>query len=454
VSRRPGVEAPRPPSPEDEAAGSSRLDRVLPEDEYRARLSRETCDLLRLGLLLRRGIGGTDVSRRFARRLAEEADRVEYALLEVGARGNRAYSFFAETVTAVGWLAKTIHALLHLRARIVRYLGDRADLAGFRRDLEDAVEWLLGRVAALFDATWSEAETLGVSCPDRPFDEEHLDGEDARWRLPQNVDAVESADERERIADLVTAFLALADEVERRVPVVEDAPDAIAHALEAWPVAVAQGARVRMHAIQSTYDTVVAATPLEGADPELKTFRGYVSILLHLLESVAYLSQLLARLAEDARAPNAASRASRIVDPDRLGRTCALFGIANTAACFREARRTAQALLDRYSRMREAWFQLPPGRKLHLRPAGLIVRVAQRYGTPVRMRMGDGEVDARQLMDVILLAAGHPQETRVGFRGDERVLEDLERLFEARLAEEGFDRLPPSLAYLLPKPSP
>ena len=51
-------------------------------------------------------------------------------------------------------------------------------------------------------------------------------------------------------------------------------------------------------------------------------------------------------------------------------------------------------------------------------------------------------------MDVILLAASHPQATSVGFRGDERVLADLRTLFEHRLGEDGLDGLPASLQYL------
>src|SRR5205085_373339 len=126
-----------PPGPErlvDDGPAAAAIDRVLREPEYRERLSREIGDLFRLEALLRRGLRG-EVSRRFCLRLAEEAERVEYGLLDVGARGNRAYAFLVEAVAGVRWTAKAIHALLHLRGRIVRYLGDRSDLAGFRRDL-------------------------------------------------------------------------------------------------------------------------------------------------------------------------------------------------------------------------------------------------------------------------------------------------------------------------------
>jgi phosphotransferase system HPr (HPr) family protein len=189
-----------------------------------------------------------------------------------------------------------------------------------------------------------------------------------------------------------------------------------------------------------------------------------VSILLHLLETVAYLLQLHARRAGDGHrggngsggaGPPTADSIALLVPSEDLLRWALAFGLRNTARCFQEARSVAQTLLDRYSRIREAALDLPPGRKLHLRPAGYIVRVVQHHGLPVDMTMGGQTVDARQLMDVIVLAASHPNETVVRFRGDERPLEDLRALFSARLGEEGLETLPPSLSFLRPplKPS-
>src|SRR5262245_48504308 len=136
----------------DDGAGASALDRVLRESDYRARLSREACDLLRLGSMLDGGAVRGDVSRRFCLRIAEEAERVEAGLLEVGARGNRAYAPFAEMVHGVRWAARALHALLHLRGRIRRYLGDRADLTAFRLGLDECIAWLVDRLGALVSA--------------------------------------------------------------------------------------------------------------------------------------------------------------------------------------------------------------------------------------------------------------------------------------------------------------
>ena len=428
---------------------SAAIDRVLREPEYRERLSRETADLFRLEALLRRGVRG-EVSRRFCVRLAEVAERVEYGLLDVGARGNRTYAFFTEAVAAVGWIAKTIHALLHLRGRIRRYLGDRSDLAAFRSDLDACLAWLSGRLVAVLSAARADAEgVLGLDLPSEAFDAALLAGEEVRWRLPQDVDAAESIDERERIVDLATSFVAVCDEV-ARAPVPDGDDPAVRREFvrSGFGPASAQETRVRMHAIQSTYDSAVAATPLEAADAHLKVLRGYVSILLHLTEAVAYMLQLHSRLEDDVRSASVKARTRPLVPPDELLRWALAFGLANTALCVTEARGPAREIIERYGRTKDVVLDLPPGKKLHLRPAGLIARVVLHHGRPVEMRMGDQIEDARQLMDVILLAAGHPTETKVGFRGDERALADLQVLFEHRLGEDGLELLPASLAYL------
>jgi phosphotransferase system HPr (HPr) family protein len=435
----------------DDGGGPAALDRVLREQDFRPRLAFEVRDLFRLAALLEEGVPG-DVSRRFCLLLADEAERVEYALLEVGARGNRAHAFFAEAVTAVRWTARSLHALLHLRGRIRRYLGDRTDLGPFRRDLDACIHWLGERLSACLAAAREEAEgPLRLTTPREPFDLGHRKGEDVRWRLPQDVDAGEASDERERIAEAASQLLALADEA----CAVGDEMPASDAALPAWSRSVfgapqAHEWRVRMHTVQSAYDAYVAATPLEGSDPDLKRFRGYVSILLHLLEAVAFLLQMQARLVVDVRSARVRERTSAFLPGDDLLRWAARFGLANAVLCFREARVVAQGLIDRYTRRRVATLDLPPGRKLHLRPAGLIVKVVQHHGLPVTMRMGEQSVDARQLMDVILLAASHPASAQVTFEGDVRPLHDLTLLFASRLGEDGLDGLPPELSYLQP----
>src|SRR5205809_553048 len=83
--------------------------------------------------------------------------------------------------------------------------------------------WLAGRLEALLAAARDDAEgALGVALPREPFDAGLLAGEEVRLRLPQDMDAAESVDERERIADLATEFLGLCDELARHPPPATD----------------------------------------------------------------------------------------------------------------------------------------------------------------------------------------------------------------------------------------
>jgi len=445
--RAPGT--PPPPSAlADDGPDPATLDRVLREADYRDRLSKDAEDLLRLEATSRAS-ALPEPSRRFCLRLTEVAERLEYALLDVGARGNREYAFFAEGVSLARWFAKAVHALLHLRGRIRRYLGDRADLATFREDLDGWIRRFSLRTTTVLAGVRDEAHRLGLAVPTVPYAREDLAFEDARWRLPQNLDAAASVGERERIAEVATAFLALADElVPLPLPATADVAALRTFARETYGDIRSHEFRVRMHAIQSTYDAAVAATPLEVADARLKIFRGYVSILLHLLEATAYLLRLHARLTDDVRSASLGERIDPLVDRDELLSFAIGYALRNTIVCLKEARSSASELLERYSTRAEVELDLPPGRKLHLRPAGLIVRVVQHHGLPVEMQMDEESVDARHLMDVILLAAGHPDATRVRFRGDQRALADLQSLFAHRLGEDGLETLPPELSYV------
>src|SRR5262249_32153797 len=116
--------------------------------------------------------------------------------------GNRTFAHFADAVMILRWASTALHALLHLRGRIRRYLGDRDDLRSFRADLDACVVWLSGRIESLLTEARAEAAgPLGLEIPEDGVAEASLRGEDVRWRLPQDLDAPESHDERERIAE-------------------------------------------------------------------------------------------------------------------------------------------------------------------------------------------------------------------------------------------------------------
>jgi phosphocarrier protein HPr len=62
---------------------------------------------------------------------------------------------------------------------------------------------------------------------------------------------------------------------------------------------------------------------------------------------------------------------------------------------------------------------LPDGVDLHARPAADFVRAAMRFPGPVRVGVGDREVDAKSLLSILALGAKSGTELRLRAEGDD-----------------------------------
>jgi len=73
---------------------------------------------------------------------------------------------------------------------------------------------------------------------------------------------------------------------------------------------------------------------------------------------------------------------------------------------------------------------------LHARPAMAFVDTASKYGSSVRVRKGDDEVDGKSIMEIMMLAATRGTELEIVLDGDDAkdCAEDLKAL-----VARGFD---------------
>ena len=76
--------------------------------------------------------------------------------------------------------------------------------------------------------------------------------------------------------------------------------------------------QTRIHNLQSKYDTFVKATEAEQRDPDLKRFRGYVSITLHLIECMTQLVHFYERHENDIRGEQVKNRIAALIDKDEV----------------------------------------------------------------------------------------------------------------------------------------
>ena len=203
-----------------------------------------------------------------------------------------------------------------------------------------------------------------------------------------------------------------------------------------------------VHNLQSTYDTYIKNTVVEGHDERLPRLRGHLSVALHLLEAVTFLTHFVERHEGGVRAEAADRRIGELVDRAAVQDLILNHMLYWADLYLQRGRRLAEELLPSYTNLQELVVELPDTLKLHARPAALIVDIVGHYGTPVELEVQGRKCNAGSILEVLVTVGASPDARHFVFRGDENPLRDIALLFEAGLGEHGIERLPGELAYL------
>lgn len=385
--------------------------------------------------------------------LISEADSLETFLDDYGARFNRTYSYFRELVASLRWFAHAGYSIAHLLGRVDTYgkliwddvASSQAGLESIRRG-HDRLRETAVRILA---AARSEAQRLGLEITPESFPEQSFAPVAARRSLPRNVGQDELVNEEQKIAEVATKYLQAAEMIaQTHVREVRD-PDE-RHGLfgRCCTEELARVYEATVHNLQSTYDTHVQNTVLEGQDERLSQLRGHVSAALHLLESVTYLAHFIERHENDVRSEEAKNRIASLVDRSEIEQMTLDVFLLHAHRILQNGVQLAEDLLPEYTNIQELEVVLDEDLSLHARPAALVVGIVNHYGTPVEMELEGQRCNAGSILELLVAVGSHPDGRCFVFRGDERPLHDIGLLFENGLGESGLDGLPGSLDYL------
>jgi hypothetical protein len=322
--------------------------------------------------------------------MLSEAIQVEELLDAYGALSNQRWRPFRSAVAAMKLFARVHYSLLHLAHAVPHYQcvpveGDlAAALLEARRFTAEVLRAASGRLL----------ETAGV----RGLQPGRADVCEERLppgRLPQDRPLRHVVDVAGTVARLATAFLNLAEEAREPLRV---APPALPEEPELRRLAE------DFHNLQALYDTHVAHTDVEQADPQVRSLRGHASVVFHLLEIATELTHFHERHVLHAAPEPADSNHLLVAVPgagaERLEavlRECAL----GYAARYVDAGRAfAQELLRRYAEEGEIAVRVPPYRGFHVRPSTLVAKVTYHYGSPVAMLLDEETYDAASPLDL------------------------------------------------------
>jgi hypothetical protein len=394
-------------------------------------------------------------SRKFYSHLIEQAEELENFLDDHGARDNRTWFLMGELVACVRNLAKVAFILKHIVTRLPAYDLENKGIGKFEKTARTASEYFDETILRLFEAIKAETLKLGIRFPADTLDESLLKEIYPQKCLPYTIDEEEVLDAREVVAKIATKYLHVIQKFDSfgwdfgkngSVPTKEWIPNKLNEENSREVLAL-------VHNLQSTYDHSVKRTPLEGQDKRLKKFRGYVSMPLHLLSVVNWLSHFCQRHLQKVGPGKAGYDLSAIIDEDRLLTITVDFALFYSDTYLRAGKRLANSILAEYTEVGSCELNVPRKLGFHLRPATLVARLVNYHGTELTMMVDGQQFDAASVLSITMgagLIARHGYKTVV-FKGDRRILHDLKILAECNYGEDetgNRTELPPELNYL------
>jgi len=427
------------------------LEEVIPERAFAGLLQGRSHTFFKLSnALLAHGRG--QWGKKHYYQLMIEAEDLESFMDDYGARYNRAYGTLRELVASLRWFALTGYSLAHLESRIesydVRSVCSESECADLDTSLDNVRAFTRRTSGALLEEIRKESHALGLEITPETFSEASFAVGPVRQQLPRNVGEHEPTEEQQKIAEVAAKFLAACSMLEDlRIRRIKGSADRKAFLARLCTEEQARVYEATVHNLQSTYDTYIKNTVLEGRDERLPRLRGLTSASLHLLECATFLTHFVERHEGSGR-DQVQQRLAQVVEGREVQDLILNVLLYWADSLLRRGRRIAEDLLPAYTDVQELCLDLAPDVKLHARPAALIVGIVGHYGTPVELVLGGNRCNAASILEVLVTVGTYSDERRYVFRGDVRPLQDIKLLFEHGLGERGLDSLPPQLAYL------
>jgi phosphotransferase system HPr-like phosphotransfer protein len=414
------------------------LTEAITEEDFLELAQEHSQDFLRISNFINEN--HKPFTRRFYAHLIKESEELESFLDDYSARDNKTWYFFAELVASTRNIAKVAFIITHVLNRYSAYALKEEEADNFIKDARNVSSLLDDTVISLFKEIKNEALIVGIWLQSEIVKEDLFGEIYPQKRLPYTIDEEDDLDVQKTVVKIATEYLIVIekftsfgwDSEEDHLGNPRDAiPDRINEEMSRELVAL-------IHNLQSSYDHSVRHTPLESQDKDLKMLRGHISIPLHLLSIVNWLSHLYQRHVLALKYEKARTRITAIIEDSDMLSTVMNFALHYNNIYLETGKELANDILAKYTERDTCELKVPQKLGFHLRPATLVAKCAKYYGTKVFIIVDGHRYDASNVLNITLaggLIARKGYET-VLFEGDKRVLKDLALLAECNYGED------------------
>ncbi len=429
------------------------LTEAINEEDFLELAQERSQDFLRISNFVREN--HMPFTRRFYAHLIKESEELESFLDDYSARDNKTWYFFGELVACTRNIAKVAFIINHVLNRYSAYVLKKDEADSFIRDTQIVSSLLDKTVLSLFKEIKNEALIVGIWLQSEIVKEDLFGEVYPQKRLPYTIDEEDDLDVQKTVVKIATEYLIVIekftsfgwDSEESHLDNPGDAiPDRINEEISRELVAL-------IHNLQSSYDHSVRRTPLESQDKGLRMLRGHISVPLHMLSIVNWLSHLYQRHVLALKYEKARTRITAIIEDSNMLSTVINFALKYANSYLKTGKGLANDILEKYTERDTCKLRVPQKLGFHLRPATLVAKCARYYGTKVYIIVDGHRYDASNVLNITLAGGliARKGYATVLFEADKRVLKDLKLLSECNYGEDetGSPTKPPTeLSYL------
>jgi hypothetical protein len=380
----------------------SPLKEIISEKDFLEIFQKQTSEIMKICAYLNEKESEDSLfTKRFYGNVTTQARILEDFLDDYGAKNNRTWVYFRELVASARYMGYCSYMIQHIRNRYALYDVRNIKEKEFLEKTGQTQEFLNTAIKSVFKSICDEGTSLGLPIPGEKLKEEDFLDIASNKMLPHNLGEDFSSREEENVVKIATEYLNILRDHEdllfdRRHTVQEIAALIPEHLSEEK----LRKFELRVHSLQSLYDTYLKNTKIETIHPSLNSMRGFISVALHLAETATALIHFYERHESELRQEKVRESIERIIDKEMI-----LDCIVNYCLfyCLKHLTRgitLAQSFLKSFVVIDSIRVPIPVYMGFHVRPATMVMKIVKHYGSDVRMQIGSEEYDAGSALDI------------------------------------------------------
>jgi phosphotransferase system HPr-like phosphotransfer protein len=375
-----------------------------------------------------------------------------------GAKNSSKWYYYRELVSSVRNLSEACYSQKHLWMRLPFY--NLTDTEQFEEAGYATHKFFISSLRAICCRTLEEAKHLEIKLPSDHYVWDDFPGVLTNTRLESDIDDENLREEQKNIVKITTEFLRVGRDFEMQGFYQPHTMDEIKTIVPSrFNEEQARRFELVVHSLQSSFDTYVNRSGLQFRNIKLKSLRGHISIVLHLLELTRRLLHYYERHLYGVGYKNIYNKVrdelNKAVEPEFMLDRIVNYGLYYASYFLTSGQELAQELLNENMERGTIVVGVPQEMGFHSRPSLLVAKIVEHYGGQVQLCIGNSRFDASSVLD-LQWAGGkiHKEEVKeVAFQGDMRALKDIKILASVNYGENSMGKgipLPKELSYLNP----